>query len=233
MASKWAVRGITKTAALELGRDRFRVNATHPGVIATPFITEPAVGSDTDLGFLLGRAVRHPPPWRARRHHPGPAFPHLRRSFLRHRLGVRHRRRAPAWTRPQVRSRLTSPRHPALRRSPSWTRLYARQSRSPPPRALASGSSTSPRPAAAPATPDGSSSSAVPPARPASAAAPPAVRRALLRRPPPPPGLHLPPEARHPRRPPGPGRSRHLPLTTSPPTRPRNPAASSRRSEGM
>ncbi|WP_406141429.1 SDR family oxidoreductase [Streptomyces anulatus] len=49
MASKWAVRGITKTAALELGRDRFRVNATHPGVIATPFITEPAVGSDTPI----------------------------------------------------------------------------------------------------------------------------------------------------------------------------------------
>ncbi|WP_327122050.1 SDR family oxidoreductase [Streptomyces sp. NBC_01341] len=45
VAGKWAVRGLTKTAALELGRDGIRVNAIHPGVVATPFITEPAVGS--------------------------------------------------------------------------------------------------------------------------------------------------------------------------------------------
>ncbi|WP_405185822.1 SDR family oxidoreductase [Streptomyces anulatus] len=48
-ASEWAVRGLTRTAALELGRDRIRVNAIHPGIIATPFITEPAVGSDTPI----------------------------------------------------------------------------------------------------------------------------------------------------------------------------------------
>lgn len=45
VASKWAVRGLTQTAALELGRDNIRVNAIHPGVVATPFITEPAAGS--------------------------------------------------------------------------------------------------------------------------------------------------------------------------------------------
>ncbi|MCD4526853.1 SDR family oxidoreductase [Nocardioides sp. cx-173] len=45
VASKWAVRGLTQTAALELGRDRIRVNTIHPGVIATPFIHEPAVGA--------------------------------------------------------------------------------------------------------------------------------------------------------------------------------------------
>jgi 3alpha(or 20beta)-hydroxysteroid dehydrogenase len=45
VASKWAVRGLTQTAALELGRDNVRVNAIHPGVVATPFITEPAAGS--------------------------------------------------------------------------------------------------------------------------------------------------------------------------------------------
>jgi 3alpha(or 20beta)-hydroxysteroid dehydrogenase len=45
VAGKWAVRGLTRTAALELGRDRIRVNAIHPGVIATPFIHEPAVGA--------------------------------------------------------------------------------------------------------------------------------------------------------------------------------------------
>ncbi|MEU4179730.1 SDR family oxidoreductase [Streptomyces sp. NPDC026589] len=49
VASKWALRGLTKTAALELGRDRIRVNAIHPGVIATPFITEPAAGSDAPI----------------------------------------------------------------------------------------------------------------------------------------------------------------------------------------
>ncbi|WBB80293.1 glucose 1-dehydrogenase [Micromonospora sp. WMMD882] len=49
VASKWAVRGLTRTAALELGRDNIRVNAIHPGVVATPFITEPAAGGDAAI----------------------------------------------------------------------------------------------------------------------------------------------------------------------------------------
>lgn len=41
VAAKWAVRGLTRTAALELARDNIRVVSLTPGVVATPLITEP------------------------------------------------------------------------------------------------------------------------------------------------------------------------------------------------
>lgn len=37
-ASKWAVRGMTKSAAAELGADHIRVNSVHPGVVETPIL---------------------------------------------------------------------------------------------------------------------------------------------------------------------------------------------------
>ena len=59
-ASKWAVRGMTKAAAHELGPDNIRVNSIHPGIIDTAMIQQlPAYESNPQS------VIRHIPLGRA------------------------------------------------------------------------------------------------------------------------------------------------------------------------
>ncbi|MDV5143052.1 glucose 1-dehydrogenase [Streptomyces sp. SBC-4] len=52
-AAKWGLRGLTKTAALELGPDGIRVNSVHPGAIATAMTAH--LGTTVHPAAPLGR----------------------------------------------------------------------------------------------------------------------------------------------------------------------------------
>ncbi|MEF2966694.1 glucose 1-dehydrogenase [Paenibacillus sp. M1] len=56
-ASKFAVRGMTKAAALELGEYGIRVNSIHPGFIRTP-MTEALINDDLERSFPMRRVGR-------------------------------------------------------------------------------------------------------------------------------------------------------------------------------
>ena len=55
VASKWGLRGLTKSAALELASDNIRVNSLHPGFIRTPMTKH---FPDDMVGAPLGRPGR-------------------------------------------------------------------------------------------------------------------------------------------------------------------------------
>ncbi len=57
VSSKWAVRGLTKTAALELGRYNIRVNSIHPGAIRTPILAEHAPDAGAMAATMAGAGV--------------------------------------------------------------------------------------------------------------------------------------------------------------------------------
>ena len=77
-ASKFAVTGMTKSAAMELARHGIRVNSIHPGIIETDMITE-VTGGDAERHDRFVRAVPAAPWCRPLRGRPPRPVPGLRR----------------------------------------------------------------------------------------------------------------------------------------------------------
>jgi 3alpha(or 20beta)-hydroxysteroid dehydrogenase len=57
VASKWAIRGMTKAAALELGAYGIRVNSVHPGAIDTDMVNGPDFAAVDRSAYFAGLPV--------------------------------------------------------------------------------------------------------------------------------------------------------------------------------
>ena len=58
VASKWALRGMTKAVALEVGKDNIRVNALHPGAIDTPMMSRDGDRTQLTRGQAIERLAQ-------------------------------------------------------------------------------------------------------------------------------------------------------------------------------
>lgn len=56
VASKWAVRGMSKTAAQEFAADNVRVNSVHPGIVATEMVAT----SDRSASIAANQPIARP-----------------------------------------------------------------------------------------------------------------------------------------------------------------------------
>ena len=93
VASKWAIRGMTKAAAIEFGPANIRVNVVHPGVIDTLMVNNPQF-DDVDPGAACA-GFPIPADGSPRRGGRARGLPGLRCVVVLHGSGVPRRGRGP------------------------------------------------------------------------------------------------------------------------------------------